>query len=193
MILLQLILCLFFTPILAFGTEVTDHPQSCANNKLKESDPNVLVDQLLNDCITILTQKFKLVPCGTGMNGKYKYLELSFETTEELDEEAAREQLYHCAEIFLEKINSNQPIQPYLKSKPFGYENIGIVFYINGPERSERYHPKIAVARWSSHGVSFKTIDKGNKYGFKKVIHESHEEALSKIAQAKKIVSSSSS
>ena len=149
------------------------------NNQLPE--PDRIAHNIIDETIDILTKKHPIKPCGIGMNGKFEYLEISFQVSEILNKQKARAMLFDCKEIFLEKINNNEKIQPYLKSHPFTFENVGIVFYIGDEKNNDVFHPEISVARWSSNGVSFKTTDKENIYRFKEVYQETHEEALALV------------
>ena len=135
-------------------------------------EPDRLIHEIIDDTINSITKKHNLKPCGIGMNGKFEYVEISFQTTEILNKQNARILLIDCVEEFLKHINSNEKIKPFLKSQPFTGENVGIVFYISDEKNNDIFHPEITVARWSSNGVSFKTVDKENIYQFKEVYQE---------------------
>ena len=149
-------------------------------------EPDRIAFEIINETVDILTKKYPLELCGTGMNGKFEYLEISFEVSKILDRQKAREMLIDCVEIFLEKINTNEKIQPYLIAKPFTFENAGIVFFIRDEKNNRVFHPAITVAACSSHGISFRTKEKENIFQYKEVYEETHEEALAHLKQSRK-------
>ena len=104
---------------------------ACGCNPLPEDNPYAptkqsLANQVrLQTCIQLKNEK-ALVPCGigAGMMGKIRMLALSFNYYEELSLEEARELVMYACSVFLEKINNNQLIRPFLLNYPFQPENI---------------------------------------------------------------------
>ncbi|NGX36948.1 MAG: hypothetical protein K1000chlam2_00094 [Chlamydiae bacterium] len=152
-------------------------------------EPDLTVHQIMDDTIEILQKKYNIHPCGIGMNGKFEYLEISFEVRRPLEKDEAREMLFDCADEFLKKINSNEKIRPYLKNYPFDLKNVGIVFFIKNIDRRDLFDPNISVSLTHHSGVVYFTNDPENTFRYKKTYKETHEEALKLVNEyrAKKI------
>lgn len=159
-----------------------------ANSKIKIPEPDLSAHKIIDETIDEILKKYDLNPCGIGMNGKFEYLEISFQTRKILTRDEARVMLHDCVEIFLKKINSNEKIKPYLKKYPFDYENVGITLYIQDKKNGYIFHPDISVAKWNSRGLSFKTHDQNDIYGYREITEETHQEALDLIEKSKKAI-----
>jgi len=142
--------------------------------------------KVMEETSSVLQKRYNLRPCGNGMNGKFEYLELSFEIRGENTRESLRSMLVDCSKEFLIRINENSKIKPFLKPYPFDQDNIGIVFFIKDDNNQLVFDPSICCAEISRGVLEFHTKSKANRFRYKNTFEESYEEALSKIAQAKK-------
>ena len=151
------------------------------NSSLPSSEipePDLTAHQIMDETINTLSKKYNINPCGIGMNGKFEYLEISFQVRHSFDKDELRDMLFDCADEFLKNINSNEKIRPHLKNYPFEYKNAGIVFFISDERGSDLFHPNICVAKTTSYGVAFLTDDPDIKYKYKERFQETHEEAI---------------
>ncbi len=150
---------------------------SAFSNEIQMPQEDQKVHEIIDSTIQSIKNNYNLLPCGMGIEGKFNYLEISFETNKLLEKDDARQILTECVEEFLKKINTNE-IRNYLKPYPFTHENVGIIIYINDENRSEPLHPKIALASASKGRIIYRTIDPKNTFSFKEKYEETYEQAL---------------
>lgn len=65
-----------------------------------------------------------------------RMLALAFTYYHDLDMEKGRSLLLYCAHIFLDTINSDQDLRPYLQNYPFVYKNIEIAIFLRSTDRN---------------------------------------------------------
>ena len=99
----------------------------------KSSNPLISQKEALANEVTIkaanrLKKEKDLRPCGFGGGAMYeiRMLALSFNYYHDLSLEEGRELLLYAVDTFLEEINSNEEIKPYLLNYPFGPKNVEI-------------------------------------------------------------------
>lgn len=144
-------------------------------------------DQLSNKTAKILEEKYHLNLIGTG-GGLFKcvnMLSLSFNIQGSLSKDDLRKILIDGVNTFLNEINNDINIRPYLKRYPFLAEDVEIKLFIVDSQRREVFHPEISVAIARSGELVYKTESEQNKtrYGYESVNKEKFEDAL-KIVQA---------
>ncbi|NGX26736.1 MAG: hypothetical protein K940chlam6_00661 [Chlamydiae bacterium] len=148
-------------------------------------EPDATVHEIMDDTIATLTKKYNLHPCGIGMNGKFEYLEISFQIRKNLNRDEIRAILMDCGKEFLENINSCKMIRPFLKDYPFSSKNIGIVLFIRNETNNDIFHPEICCASIRRSVVSFHTKSEENQFRYKETYEESYEEALALLEKTK--------
>ena len=153
-------------------------PDQIALNQIKETSEK-------------LKKTYNINPIGYGMDGKFEYLEISFEAFRNLPKKQARELLINCVEEFMNDINSNEKLRPHLKEYPFTLKNVGIVFYISDSTGKDFYDPNLCVAGCTKNGLRFKTNDPNQKYKYKETTEETHEEALDLVKKQKQLAQKS--
>jgi hypothetical protein len=180
----QFLTCLLFLSPLTLMAYVQDCLFSF-NEGIPKSD--AIVHEIMDDTFKVLQKKHKLSPAGIGINGKFEYLELSFELFEILTQNQLREMLFDCSQVFLEKINSSEKVKPYLKNVPFTEKNIGIVFYISNRDNKDVKDPDFCCAAIDRGRFEYRTISDENPYRYKNKINETYEEGLHKMAQSRNL------
>lgn len=147
-------------------------------NKISEADKTAM--HIIDETSKSLSIKYNLHACGFGMDEDkgLDYLEITFEVFRPLKIEKARSMLIDCLQVFLKNINNNEKIRPYLKTYPFTFKNVGIIFYISDTNHKDLVHPNICVAAARSSGIYYRTQDPENTNRYKEKYEETHEEAL---------------
>jgi len=163
----------FLIPILA----VLSSPQH--DDQMTKEDQ--IVSSVIKETAEAIEKKHNISPCGIGMSGHFKYLEISFDVNRIVGREEARMVLIDCLEIFLSNINSCEKLRPYLKNHPFGHENAGIKLFFTTPSGREVFHPNICVAATNKRGLYFRTDDPENEFRYKETYQETHAEAIAKV------------
>lgn len=144
-----------------------------------------IVFETMNKTVEIIKKKYNMDAIGYGMNGKFEYLEISFQSFQKCTKDIAREMVVDCVKEFQSQINSNENLKPYLKNFPFTMKNVGICIYFRNINGKDFIDPDICVASSNSRGVDFKTNDPEKEYAYKNWYEESHEEALALVEKTK--------
>src|SRR5580658_7753086 len=97
---------------------------SCNLPNKKEPDQptkQTLATQVRNQTIAQLRKEKGLCACGigSGMMDQIRMLAISFHYYNEIDIEQARELLMAAGTLFLNTINANEQIRPFLQNYPF--------------------------------------------------------------------------
>lgn len=148
-------------------------------NQRKKPPYITIADKITANTINIIEKKYPLTCIGEG-GGMMKCVEMmsiSFTCNRILEKNEARRLIVDAAEIYLNQINSNEQIRPYLKNYPFTIENIEIRIFISDAKGYDVYDPNIAVVSVIDKNVLYKTQEKDQKYGYKSRVFESYEEA----------------
>jgi len=148
------------------------------------SESNALFSKAIIEMGELVEKKYKFSPIGYGINqpDKITYMEVSFVTPSALTKSEARTILLEATNEFLKIINNDKELKKYLSNYPFTLKNVGIILSTGTPD--EVLHPEICMASCTKRGVFFYTHDPKNTMKFKAITSETHEQALSKIAQS---------
>lgn len=149
-------------------------------NEIPETSKTAM--EIMDQTIQSLSLKYNIHACGFGMDEDkgFTYLEITFEVFRPLERDKARIMLIDCLDVFLKNINTNEKIKPHLKTHPFTFKNVGIVFYIADANNRDLVHPDICVAAARSSGIYYRTNDPETGR-YKEKYEETHEEALALI------------
>jgi len=128
-----------------------------------------------------LGKTYEMIHFGEGMEKKFLRLQLSFRVKRKMSKNEARELLLVCAREFIEDINANEQLRPYLLEYPFTLNNVGIEFYFQEEDGTPFFHPYLSHASCNHLGLEFATRDLLKKYGYKQFDEETHEEALALV------------
>jgi hypothetical protein len=148
------------------------------------SNPTAIALQQISETSQKLAKAYDIHPTGEGMRQQFLGLEIYFKVYRKLTKEEAREIVLECTQEFLNDINGNEDLRPYLKEYPFTFSNVEIALYIENSDRTDIFHPDICIAACTPKGVEFITDDPEKKHTFKEIILESHEEALELLKAA---------
>ncbi len=113
------------------------------------SKAETVVDQLMFKIEQRLTQKYHLEAIGVSVGmpgGIVKTLGLKFQIQGPLSKNELRRFLISSAQDFVNDVNANQDIQPFLEKHPFGFDNVEIVFFLIDANGYEVDHPHIGIA-----------------------------------------------
>ena len=101
-------------------------------NKLIYSNHEIIANKLIAQVAKDLSKRYKIKPVGFGgaIHEKVEELALSFDYCRTLTIDEYRDLLVHCAEYFLDQINSNEEVRPYLQNYPFNSQNIYLCIYV---------------------------------------------------------------
>ena len=128
--------------------------------------------------------------CGTGggMMNHIRMMAMSFDCSHEIDIEQARELVLHCANEYLNAINSNEEIRPHLVQYPFMPKNVQIDIFIHPSDQREIPTGSLVVVSTSYGMISYMVRGTGSER-LKDVHEETYEEAV-KIVEQKSLTTS---
>jgi hypothetical protein len=150
---------------------------SCTTVEQQPLDYEQIADQITAKTGKQLKKEKGLILVGTGgrMMNDIQMMAMSFFLYHEVSLEEARELVVYAAEKYLNNINANKKITPFLHDTPFTKKNIEINLFIYKPDRSSLDSDKIYYISMLKGGLSYyaKAPDRT-----KALIKETYEEAL---------------
>ncbi len=98
-------------------------------------DYEVIADQITKQTILLLKKEKGLIAIGTGggMMGDIYNMGISFQYFHPVNLEEARKLLVYACQTYLNNINSNKEVRPYLHNYPFSIKNIEIRIWLRQP------------------------------------------------------------
>ena len=153
------------------------------------SPPSIaMTEKLENRVAPLLEKKYKMRLCGSGggmPDGIVNMLALSFDSYRTISIEEARPILVDCVNTYMNAVNEDKELKPYLKNTPFTPQNIEISIYFNSPRGEEVYDPYLSIASTLCGKLIYRTKEKGQKFGYKSEIVESYEDAVKILSEKK--------
>lgn len=149
----------------------------------KVSNYEKMADKITAKTAKKLEKERELILIGTGggMMHNIRMMAMSFVYKHEIDVDEGRTLLIAALGEYIEAVNTNEEIRPYLANYPFDPKNIEIRIFIHNPDNSNVEEGKISVIS-AINGILKYDADEG--YGYKRIHRETYEEALEKIAQS---------
>jgi len=148
----------------------------------KPSEKSEIVDDIMRKAFIQLQKEKELSPFGTGaqMMDEVKMLALAFSYCKEIELEDGRELLIAAINTFLETINADTRILPYLKPCPFEPKNVQIRIFLRNRDGSPFASGKLCFIS-AINGTLQYDIHDPQTTRLKTVYEEPYEEALAKI------------
>jgi hypothetical protein len=145
-------------------------------------DKQSLAIEVRNQTFAQLKKEKELYPFGTGsgMMDQIRMLALSFRYYKEVDINQARELLMIAGTVFINNVNSNEQIRPFLQNYPFKPNNIQIRIFIQNPNGSGPDPGKLSAVTMVK-GVLDYMINDPETNRLKTVYKETFEEATEKL------------
>ena len=136
-----------------------------------------------------LEKKYDMISSAIGSSGDrgfLKGLDISFDRYNgPVSLEENRNMILDCLQIYLDAVNSNEKIRPYLASYPFTSQNFDIFIIHYEKDGSMIFHPHVGALYCYSKGIAYYTNDPEKEYKYKNEIKETYEEAYSKLKETK--------
>lgn len=90
----------------------------------------------------------------------------------------ARKIIVDCTKEFLEDINNDHELRPYLQAYPFTASNLQIDIFNFTENKTPIIDPYVYIVAVSRGKLEYLTKDSNKKYGYKSEISETYEEAI---------------
>ena len=150
-------------------------------------------DKMLYDFINhegkILGIKYHMGQSATGIGGMDKVwlMSLSFNRYgDPLTEKEARKLIINCVDDFLEAVNCDERLKPFLENYPFTAKNLELAIFNYDKDHVLHYFPDIAIVTNSRGKVGFLTEDTSTKYDYYTEKYETYDEAVSILERENK-------
>ena len=145
-----------------------------------------LADKITARTAKKLKQEKGLILVGSGgrMMGDIKMMMMSFDYHKVVDMDEARKLLIYCVEEYLNAINSDEKVRPYLHNYPFTDKNIEIEIVFRNPDGSKVAPNEITIATADEGRLAY-SIDDPEKHTLKRIHRETYEEALKIVSSQK--------
>jgi hypothetical protein len=138
-----------------------------------------------------LEKKYGMSPCGIGGGAKEDgiwLMALSFDRYgDPLTEAEARKLIINCVDDFLEAVNNDEQLKPFLKEYPFTAKNLDLTIYNYDKGQVLNYFPYIAIVTNSEGKVGFFTENASTKYGYYTKKYETYDEAIAILKRENKV------
>lgn len=129
-------------------------------------------------------KEFELYSIGSGgsMVGNIKEIEIMFLAFRQVSFSEARELEVQCIEKFVEMINSDKKIRPFLSQYPFKEENVGIT--VSFREKNRGYYPagEVSYLFNAKNKLCYYKVDPHSNKA-EKIFEEPYEEALRIVSE----------
>ena len=154
------------------------------NNSSTNKDYKIPDYEKIADTITARTaQKIEsetglhLIGTGGGMMDHVRMMAMSFDHLEETSIEQGRELLVYCVKEYLDAINANVEIRPYLAHYPFTSKDVEIAIFIYTPTHKDVSIGKLAVVSAVRGELRYR-VRQLDPVIFKQIYEETYEEAV---------------
>jgi hypothetical protein len=136
-----------------------------------------IADKITMQFAAKMKQKKNLVFIGLGgaMMGDIQEMDVSFNYSCPINIPTARKLIIECAKEYLQDINDNKEVQPYLHDHPFTAQNIQITIFIHNVDDSRIYYPNLCNVNIINNTVRYLSHD-GEK--FVSLKEEPYDEAM---------------
>lgn len=130
-----------------------------------------------------IQQKFHVTQIGSGggMRDTVNLICLAFDyRNPTMTQDEARELIVPILQLFLQRINENEEIRPYLKNYPFLIDNIEVSIIIHDYEGRILVDPSVAIVSSCLGDVSYAILHPEGLYKEKNKYRETYAEAIEK-------------
>jgi hypothetical protein len=151
----------------------------CAGTNMSQAERTV--DHLIGELEKRLTTKYHLEAVGVSVSmprGIVKKLGIDFDIEGPLSKGELRKILIHSSKDFIEYVNANQDIQPFLEKRPFKIENVEITLFLMDSSGINIDHPDIGIAGIKQGVLYYRTLIDSDMTPAKTRTEESYEEAV---------------
>lgn len=134
-----------------------------------------------------LEQKYQMKQCAVGLGGVQVWLmALSFQRYgDPLTEEEARKLIINCVNDFLDAVNNDEQIRPFLKDYPFTAKNLDLKILNYSKNQILHYFPHVAIVTNTRGKIGFFTQTPSTECGYHTEKYETYDEAVAILKREK--------
>ena len=148
----------------------------------RPSEKEKIATEIQSKTAKKLKNEMGLIPFGFGgaMMYQIKELGLTFQYNHPVDLQQARSMLVNAVNVFLNEINSNEKVRPYLIQFPFDSKNVEIMILLRNPDRSKVDREELSLIVCEKGILKYKTYD-ADSYLLTTIHKETFEEAVQRL------------
>jgi hypothetical protein len=137
----------------------------------------VIANHITLDTAELLKERYGLnvIGIGGGMMDDIKKMNLSLQSRKPLSINEGRDFIVMCIDTYLDQINSNKKVRPFLNAYPFTIENIEIKIFIDREEGENLAIGRLAVVSTHGRKIKYKVVE--SEFRNEEVLSETYEEA----------------
>ncbi len=175
------VLCLCTT---FFSCDLVNTNALNKTNHVRDENYATIANKITKQVALRLRQERNLQCAGTGggMMSNIRMMAISFDFLHEVSLTEARQLLVYATTEYLNAINANKEIRPYLQNYPFTVNNIEVMIFIQKPDGQNVPPGKIVSMSSINSILSYDLLCEPGNYINKELCRETYEEAL-KIVQ----------
>ena len=131
--------------------------------------------------------QMKLVCTGGGLIDGINLMDLKFQLYgPPFTEMEARQLIVNCVDDYLQLVNQDETLRPFLRDYPFTPQNLDIDVFFHDPiTRIMRVDPAMgSVSNWEGK-IAYLTDDPADRFKYKSKKYESYDEAVAILKQLK--------
>jgi len=152
------------------------------------SDDSKMLYRFIRRTGKILEKKYQIRQSATGIGGMDKVWLMSIDFDrygDPINEQEARKLIIACVDDFLEAVNNDEELRPFLQDFPFTAKNLELRIFNFDKNQELQSFPFIAIVTDSRGKIGFLTKDPNIKYGYKTDTEETYDEAVAILKQEK--------
>lgn len=116
---------------------------------------------------------------GGGVDHGIWLMSLDFQRKNSvLTEEEARELIINSLNDYLNMVNNDEKLRPFLKEYPFKPENVDLAIFNYTADMHDIYHPYIGLVSADKGKIGYLIDDESNQFRYKSQKYESYDEAM---------------
>lgn len=138
-------------------------------------------DKITEKTAKNLSKKYQLTPIGSGgsMMHDVEKLALSFNCYHPLSLDQSRKLIVSCVDEYIEAVNNNADIRPYLHNYPFTEQNVEVAIFIYENNKFTEVQPgQVSCVSELKGKICYHTKDPEDEYKLETLHEESYAEAV---------------
>ena len=175
---------ILFICILLSSCNFFNTPEFDKGRHVRDENYETIANRITKQVALRLRQEKNLqcAGAGGGMMSNIRMMAISFDFIYEVNLTEARQLLVYATTEYLNAINTNKEIRPYLQNYPFRVNNIEVMIFIQKPDGQNVSPGKIVSISSINSILSYDLLCEPENYINKELCRETYEEAL-KIVQ----------
>jgi hypothetical protein len=131
------------------------------NAEYSEAGPGPCVERIIQSSSKCLAARYNMRPIGTSVSmpaDNVKRIGVHFEIVGPLTQDQLRPIMVDCVNQFINSMNANEELRPYLHDYPTSIVNVDVVLFVVDSRGGDLPYPNIVVAKTRDSDLLYSTI-----------------------------------